>query len=118
MEIHPDALSDPEDENDWVLPSPPSVASVPDNTKSLWVFYFWSGNPNPWQRRLSIALTREITDPWRRGAGIMLRIRRAFAVGIWLRGQEPRILSDSPVEKDWQQVVARADDLESGVEHY
>jgi hypothetical protein len=115
LEIHPDAR-DPE-ENDWVLPSLPDASSVPDNTKSWWVFYTWSGQPNPWQRRLSIALTREITPPWRHGAGIMCRKKHhAYAFGVWTRGKAPRILNDAPQERDWHDTVARASDLESGVE--
>jgi hypothetical protein len=115
LEIHPDSR-DPE-ENEWVLPSLPDASSVPDNTKSWWALYFWSGQPNPHQRWLSIALTREITPPWRRGLGIMLRKKhRASALGVWIRGKAPRILSDSPLERDLHETVARASDLESGVE--
>jgi hypothetical protein len=114
LEIHPDY--DPE-ENEWVLPSLPDASSVPDNTESWWIFYHWSGQPNPRQRRLSVALTREITPPWRRGLGIMLRKKHhAFALGVWIRGKAPRILSTSPLERDWHETVARASDLESGVE--
>jgi|SRR5215831_1665684 len=118
IETHPDDFEDPEDENRWVLPSLPDPTSVPDNTKSWWIFYSWAGEPNPWQRRVSVAITREILPPWRRGLGIMWRrSTRAYALGIWTPGQAPRILSDSPLEKDWQQTAARAIDLESGVEH-
>lgn len=119
MELHPDSLGDPEDpetENLWVLPSPPDPSSVPDNTKSWWIFYFWRGEPNPWQRVVSVAITREITPPWRRGLGIMAKRHRACALGIWLPGQAPRILVDSPEEKNWQRIAARAKDLESGSE--
>jgi hypothetical protein len=113
VEIHPDAFEDPETENRWVLPSLPNPASVPDNTKSAWIFYFWSGAPNPWQRRISVAITREITPPWRRGIGIMCRgSRTAWAAGIWVRGTAPRILTDTPAETDWQKTAARAKDLE------
>ena len=49
----------------------------------------------------------------------MVRLKhRAYAFGVWIPGKEPRILSDSPVEKDWRQVVARASDLESRSEHH
>ena len=117
MEIHPDPAYDDPEENRWVLPSLPDASSVPDNTSSWWVFYRWRGQPNPRQRPVSVAVTREITPPWRRGLGIMLRKKsNAFAVGVWLRGKEPRILSDSPLEKDWHDVAARAIDLERGVE--
>jgi hypothetical protein len=116
MEIHPDAfIEDPETENQWVLPRIPPEPSIPDNTFSWWIFYFWRGVPNPRQRRVSIALTREILPPWRRGAGIMYRkSSQAYALGVWTPGQAPRILNGSPEEKDWQQVVARANELESG----
>lgn len=121
MEIHPDSFDsydDPES-NDWVLPQLPDASLVPDNTSSWWILYFWHGPANPWQHRLSIAVTREILPPWRRGLGIMLRKKpQAFAVGVWLRGKEPRILSDSPLEMSVQDVVSRASDLESGVERY
>jgi hypothetical protein len=117
MELHPDAYADPETENNWVLPQLPHPLSVPDNTSSFSVFYFWRGKPNPRQKRVSVALTREILPPWRRGAGIMWRwSHQAYALGVWTPGQAPRILSDSPEEKDWQQVVARANSLESGSE--
>jgi hypothetical protein len=117
LEIHPDDYDDPE-ENLWVLPSLPDPALVPDNTKSWWIFYFWRGVPNRWQWPVSISITREITAPWRRGLGIMTRMRgRAWAVGVWTPGQAPRILSQAPVEKNVTDVVARADNLESGVEH-
>lgn len=116
MEIHPDDYDDPE-ENLWVLPSLPDPTSVPDNTKSLWIFYYWRGIPNPWQRRVSIALTREITVPWRHGLGIMIRVRGlAYAIGVWTRGQAPRILSDTPAEKNVADVVTRANNLERGLE--
>jgi hypothetical protein len=117
MEIHPDAYDDPEAENQWVLPSSPDPALVPDNTKSLWIFYAWHGQPRPRHWPVSIALTREITAPWRRGLGIMFRRKdRANAVGVWIRGKQPRILSDAPPEKDWHGVVTRANDLEQGLE--
>jgi len=119
VEIYPDSFDSYEDPetNNWVLPSLPDASSVPDNTKSWWVFYFWHGAANPHQRHVSVAVTREITPPWRRGLGIMVTKKpRAFAVGVWLRGKAPRILSDSPVEKDWHDVAARATDLESGIE--
>ena len=113
MEIHPDSYEDPE-ENNWILPSLPDASSVPDNTSSFWIFYFWRGLPNPRQHRLSVALTREITPPWRRGLGIMLRKKQhAVALGVWIRGKAPRILSDSPLERDWRDTVARARDLEN-----
>jgi hypothetical protein len=119
MEIHPDAYDDPEEDNDWVTPSLPDPSTVPDNTHSWWVFYHWWGTPNPAQKKVSLALTREITAPWRRGAGIMVRHKknRADAIGVWTRGKAPNILSDAPAEKDWQDVVARADHLERGLEH-
>jgi len=116
LEIHPDDYDDPE-ENLWVLPNLPDPASVPDNTKSLWIFYFWRGEPRQGHWPVTVALTREITAPWRRGLGIMFhRKHRASAVGVWIRGKEPRILSDAPSEKDWRDVVARASDLERGLE--
>src|SRR5215471_5012356 len=114
--IHPDDYDDPEQENRWVLPHLPDPALVPDNTSSWWVFYHWKGQPNPAQRKISIALTREITVPWRRGLGIMLRRKnRASAVGVWMRGKQPRILSDAPAEQDWHGVVTRANNLERGL---
>jgi len=117
--IHPDppAYEDPEDENNWVLPSLPDASSVPDNTSSWWVLYRWHGEANPHQWPVSVSVTREILPPWRRGLGIMVRKKpRAFALGVWFRGKAPRILSDSPLEKDLAQTVARAHNLESGVE--
>ena len=118
MEIHPDASYDDPEENLWVLPSLPPPTSVPDNTKSWWIFYVWSGQPNPWQRRMSVAITREIMPPWRRGMGIMSRrSHRAVAFGVWFRGREPRILTTAPAEKSWHDTVSRAKNLESGIEH-
>lgn len=115
--LHPDDSYEDPEENNWVLPSLPDPSSVPDNTKSWWILYSWSGEPNPWQRRVSVAVTREILPPWRRGLGIMLRKKsRAFALGVWIRGKAPRILNDSPLERDLHETVARASDLESGVE--
>jgi len=114
MEIHPDAYVDPEENDEWILPKLPDPRSVPDNTSSFLIFYSWQGQPNPRQRRISIALTREILPPWRRGVGIMCRwSQRAYAVGIWTPGKAPRILSGQPVEKDWRSTVARANELES-----
>jgi hypothetical protein len=116
MDLHPDGYEDPE-ENNWVLPSLPDPASVPDNTSSWGPFYFWHGLVNPAQARVSVAVTREITPPWRRGLGISLRRKRAtqtrgLAVGIWLAGREPTLLSEPPPEKDWREVVSRANRLE------
>jgi hypothetical protein len=119
MEIYPDDYDDPEErENQWVLPSLPDPALVPDNTKSCWIFYAWRGEPRQGQWPVTVAVTREITAPWRRGLGIMLRRKdRASAVGVWMRGKPPRILSDAPAEQDWHDVVTRANDLERGLEH-
>jgi hypothetical protein len=117
MEIHPDPAYDDPEENKWVLPSLPDASSVPDNTSSWWILYSWRGEPRRSRWPVGLAITREITPPWRRGAGIMLRKKsRAYAVGVWLRGKPPRILSDSPLEKDWQQVAARSYRLENGLE--
>lgn len=102
-------------EDDWVLPSGLSPVSVPDNTSSWGPLYFWSGVANPRQAKVSLAVTREITPPWRRGFGITVRQRRsrgtARAVGLWVRGAEPRILTDTPLEQDWHDVVQRANEL-------
>jgi hypothetical protein len=117
MEIHPDAYDDPEEDNDWVTPSLPDPKAVPDNTDSWWIFYRWRGAPNPAQRRVALAVTREITPPWRRGLGIVTRGKNgASAVGVWTRGKAPHILRDNPVEKDWQETVTRANHLERGLE--
>lgn len=110
-----DLYDDPE-ENEWVLPELPSLDSVPDNTSCWGPLYFWRGVANPAQKIVTIALTREITPPWRRGLGVTVRRSRskgakARAVGVWLRGREPRILSEPPLEQDWQVVVKRATDL-------
>jgi hypothetical protein len=104
------------DENEWVLPETPSLTSVPDNTSSWGPLYFWRGIANPAQSRVSVAVTREITPPWRRGLGITVRRSHssggaARAVGLWFRGRPPRILSDAPVEQDWQDVVRRSNEL-------
>jgi hypothetical protein len=103
---------DPE-ENNWVLPSPPDLASVPDNTSCFGPLYFWRGFANPAQTRVSIAVTREITPPWRRGLGISVRRSgsRGVAVGLWFRSRPPQILSEAPPERDWQDVVRRANEL-------
>ena len=114
MEIHPDAYDDPE-EDDWVLPQIGDPTLVPDNTSSWLVFYAWHGEPRSRQWPISLAITREITEPWRRGLGIMVRgLHKAHAVGVWTHGQEPRILTEAPEEKNWHEVVARHTDLESG----
>jgi hypothetical protein len=111
-----DSYEDPE-ENNWVLPSLPDPHSVPDNTSCFGPLYFWRGVPNPRQTRVSVAVTREITPPWRRGLGLSYRTSRArgatkaWAFGIWIRGKVPRILSESPLVRDWQQVVSDADKL-------
>jgi len=116
VELHPDAYDD-DLEEDWVTPSLPDPTALPDNTGTWWIFYRWRGVPNPAQHRVALAVTREITPPWRRGFGIVLRRKhRAHAFGIWTHGKEPRILSASPVEKDWQEVVTRANHLERGLE--
>jgi len=114
VEIHPDAYDDPE-EDDWVLPQIGDPTLVPDNTSSWLVFYAWHGEPRSRQWPISLAITREITEPWRRGLGIMVRgLHKAHAVGVWTHGQEPRILTEAPEEKNWHEVVARHNDLESG----
>jgi hypothetical protein len=105
------------DENEWVLPETPSPASVPDNTSCWGPLYFWRGIANPSQTKVSVAVTREITSPWRRGLGITVRRSRssggsARAIGFWFPGRPPRILSDTPLEKDWQEVVRRANELD------
>jgi hypothetical protein len=107
-------FEDPE-ENNWVLPKDPSPASVPNNTSSWGPIYFWRGLANPRQLPLSVALTREITSPWRRGLGLVVRARhqRAFALGLWRRGLAPSILSKSPREQDWQDVAKRAEKLKT-----
>jgi hypothetical protein len=101
------------DENEWVLPPLPSPTSVPDNTSCFGPLYFWRGVANPAQARISTAVTREITSPWRRGLGITVRSKAgaAHAIGLWFRGKPPRILSEAPVEKDWQDVVRRDSEL-------
>lgn len=114
------SFSDP-DENQWVLPQIPSPTSVPDNTTCWGPLYFWRGFANPHQARIAIAVTREITPPWRRGLGVTLRRSRsknyaARAVGVWFKGQAPRILSESPLEQDWHEVVRRANELDEGVD--
>jgi hypothetical protein len=100
------------DENEWVLPPLPDLDSVPDNTSCFGPFYFWRGMSNPAQKWISIAITREITPPWRRGLGLTVRQGRlssdAKAIGIWKKGNPPRILSNSPVEKNWRKVVKRS----------
>lgn len=117
MEIHPDAYDDPEEDNEWVTPSLPDPTAGPDNTGCWWIFYRWRGAPNPAQWRVSLAVTREITPPWRRGLGIMGRRKdHAYAFGVWTPGGEPRILRQTPAEKNWQEVVTRADHLERAVE--
>jgi hypothetical protein len=112
MEIHPDAYDDPE-ENEWVLPEIPSLDSVPDNTSTWGPWYLWRGPANPAQAPLSLAVTREITPPWRRGLGLVLRHRhqQAWAFGLWFRGPEPQILSKAPGEKNWRAVVKRSNKL-------
>jgi hypothetical protein len=103
---------DPE-ENNWVLPDISNPTSVPDNTSCYGPLYFWRGIANPAQARVSIAVTREITPPWRRGLGISVcsKKRAGRAIGLWFRGRPPRILSEAPVEQDWQEVVRRANEL-------
>jgi hypothetical protein len=102
---------DPE-ENEWVLPEVPSPDSVPDNTTCHGPLYFWRGEANPRQTLFSVAITREITAPWRRGLGLTLRKgATAKAVGLWFRGRPPRILGEAPVEKDWKKVVKRSGEL-------
>jgi hypothetical protein len=100
------------DENEWVLLDLPDPDSVPDNTSSFGPFYFWRGEANPAQAKISVAVTREITAPWRRGLGITVRKKTAAkAVGLWFKGRPPRILHNRPIEKDWQEVVKRAGEL-------
>lgn len=104
-----DYHEDPE-ANTWVLPSLPDPASVPDNTSCFGPFYFWRGVANPAQARVSVAVTREITPPWRRGLGVTVRRShakglKAYAVGMWWPGKAPRILTEAPVELAWRDVV-------------
>jgi hypothetical protein len=110
MDLHPDDFEDPE-ENEWRLPTLQDINRLPDNTRCWGPFYFWQGTPNPRQLPVSVALTREITPPWRRGLGISLKWP-GLALGIWFAGPAPRILHDAPAEKDWRRVVARANRLE------
>jgi hypothetical protein len=110
--IDPDDYDDPE-LNDWVLPSLPNPALVPDNTHCFGPLYIWRGEPRSEQAWISIAVTREITAPWRRGLGVTFRKTRrpcikAVAVGIWLRGRPPAVLSQPPEEKDWRETVTRS----------
>lgn len=107
----PDPYEDPE-ANDWVLPQLPDLASVPDNTSCIGPLYFWRGDANPAQARISVAVTREITPPWRRGLGVTVRGAhakgsKAYAVGMWWRGKAPRILTQAPTELEWKGVVRR-----------
>jgi hypothetical protein len=112
MDLHPDDYEDPE-ENEWRLPSLADASRLPDNTKCWGPLFLWRGTPNPRQLLVSIAITREITPPWRRGLGITLK-RVGVAFGVWLAGPQPRILSQPPAEEDWRKVVARANELERG----
>lgn len=111
MELHPDDFEDPE-ENNWKLPSLPDVTRLPDNTKCWGPLFLWRGMPNPRQFPVSVALTREITPPWRRGLGVVFKWP-GVAFGFWRAGPAPRILRGAPAEKDWRKVVARANRLES-----
>jgi hypothetical protein len=111
MDLHPDDFEDPE-ENEWTLPQLPDVNRLPDNTACWGPFFLWRGVPNRRQLPVSIAITREITPPWRRGLGIALKWP-GVAFGLWLAGPEPRILSRAPAEENWRDVVARAKRLES-----
>lgn len=114
--MNPDEYDDPE-ENDWVLPSAPDPVSVPENTSNFGPLYFWRGVANPAQAWVSVAVTREVTPPWRRGVGLVVRRShakgsRAYAAGIWWPGQAPRILSQAPVERKWEDVVWRSGELQ------
>jgi hypothetical protein len=110
------------DDSDWDLPAVPTDEGLPDNTASWGPFYRWQGEIRPSQSVLSIALTREITPPWRRGVGLVIRWDRPFqhygyAVGIWKRGKAPRILFMEPEEKNLQIVIERARRLDTLTSH-
>jgi hypothetical protein len=110
-----DSYEDPEG-NDWILPDIPNPASVPDNTSCFGPLYFWRGVANPAQARISVAVTREITPPWRRGLGITVRGSHAkgsksYAVGLWWPGKPPQILTGAPTEQNWGDVVRRSSEL-------
>jgi hypothetical protein len=114
LELHPDDYDDPE-EDDWVLPLQPDPALLPDNTSSWGPLYFWRGCPNPKQLLVSIAVTREISPPWRRGLGIVVRNWKAtkgVAIGLWVAGPPPSILKTEPREENLQRVLERANALD------
>lgn len=110
MDLHPDDFEDPE-ENEWRPPPLRDVKGLPDNTRCWGPLFFWRGEPNPRQLPVSVAITREITPPWRRGLGITLK-RPGVALGVWLAGPAPQILNKAPAEKNWRWVVKRANRLE------
>jgi hypothetical protein len=89
---------------------------LPDNTKSFGPFYRWKGPVWPQQFPVSIAVTREIEPPWRRGYGLTLKWGRregrpyAYAVGIWKRGAPP---PQEPRREDFQYVLDRARQLDT-----
>jgi hypothetical protein len=93
---------------DWLTPNLPDPETLPDNTKAWGPFYFWRGEPRRHQFPLSFAVTREITEPWRRGVGLVARwLHSAVAVGIWWPGSAPEILLSTPREKNLRRVVRR-----------
>jgi hypothetical protein len=104
---------DPEADEDWILPSRPLEENLEDNTSCWGPLYAWRGPINPRQHPLAIALTREITPPWRRGMGITWRTSASHgrAVGLWFKGRPPAILSQPPAEQDATKVIQRANRL-------
>jgi hypothetical protein len=62
-----------------------------ENVKCWGPFYFASDKLSGWRRLPSIAWTREITPPWRRGGGLAFPWprKRLVTVGLWWRGPGP-----------------------------
>jgi hypothetical protein len=112
-ELHPDVCYEDPEENDWQIPILPNPSQLPDNTSSWGPFYLWQGRARGRQWPVSVAVTHEISPPWRRGLGVVWRLRRGRcrALGLWLPGQAPLSLLGAPREENWQDVVAKHNQL-------
>ena len=99
-----------EDEPDWVFTE--SFNNLEDNTHSWGPLYFWRGPAASKRWPLFVALTREVSPPWRRGMGLGLRysVKHAMAVGMWKRGSDPHQV---PSEQSVTRTVRRSRRLDA-----
>jgi hypothetical protein len=108
---------DEELEDDWILDLPKiDPNTLRENTDSWGPFYHWQGKAKPEQWPVSLAITREIIEPWHVGFGLLMRSydfwngswTSSTAYGVWWRGRPPKILKNEPKRLRWRRVVNRS----------